>query len=95
VATAVVGAFALPAAAAGQHPARWDVSVDSTIMRAHQHAAGARTEPPPALDDSKGDAMVEHQDETPWQGLVGRLVDVVREARAWAARAAASPARST
>ncbi|MEU7473931.1 IS5 family transposase [Streptomyces sp. NPDC044984] len=26
----------------------WDVSVDSTIVRAHQHAAGARTEPPPA-----------------------------------------------
>jgi transposase len=23
----------------------WDVSVDSTIMRAHQHAAGARTDP--------------------------------------------------
>jgi transposase len=23
----------------------WDVSVDSTIMRAHQHAAGARTQP--------------------------------------------------
>ncbi|MFC8425501.1 IS5 family transposase [Streptomyces sp. NPDC057236] len=26
----------------------WDVSVDSTIVRAHQHAAGARTGPPPA-----------------------------------------------
>ncbi|MFE6829094.1 transposase [Streptomyces sp. NPDC057690] len=26
----------------------WDVSVDSTIMRAHQHAAGAHTDPPPA-----------------------------------------------
>ncbi|WP_240802001.1 IS5 family transposase [Streptomyces sp. A1136] len=26
----------------------WDISVDSTIVRAHQHAAGARTEPPPA-----------------------------------------------
>jgi transposase len=23
----------------------WDVSVDSTISRAHQHAAGARTQP--------------------------------------------------
>ncbi|MEU1307191.1 IS5 family transposase [Streptomyces shenzhenensis] len=29
----------------------WDVSVDSTIVRAHQHAAGARTDPPSA---SKG-----------------------------------------
>ncbi|WP_455772576.1 IS5 family transposase [Streptomyces olivaceus] len=26
----------------------WDVSVDSTIVRAHQHAAGARIDPPPA-----------------------------------------------
>ncbi|WP_435594498.1 IS5 family transposase [Streptomyces panacea] len=26
----------------------WDISVDSTIVRAHQHAAGARTGPPPA-----------------------------------------------
>ncbi|WP_405851895.1 IS5 family transposase [Streptomyces sp. NBC_00090] len=25
----------------------WDISVDSTVMRAHQHAAGARTAPPP------------------------------------------------
>ncbi|MGW8359252.1 IS5 family transposase [Streptomyces wedmorensis] len=25
----------------------WDISVDSTIVRAHQHAAGARAEPPP------------------------------------------------
>ncbi|MFE2677800.1 IS5 family transposase [Streptomyces hygroscopicus] len=31
----------------------WDISVDSTIVRAHQHAAGARTEPPPPA--SKGD----------------------------------------
>ncbi|GAB7106555.1 hypothetical protein JCM4814A_48690 [Streptomyces phaeofaciens JCM 4814] len=26
----------------------WDVSVDSTSIRAHQHAAGARKAPPPA-----------------------------------------------
>ncbi|MFE9950972.1 IS5 family transposase [Streptomyces sp. NPDC005531] len=26
----------------------WDISVDSTVVRAHQHAAGARTDPPPA-----------------------------------------------
>jgi transposase len=26
----------------------WDISVDSTIVRAQQHAAGARTDPPPA-----------------------------------------------
>lgn len=72
----------------------WDVSVDSTIVRAHQHAAGARTEPPPT-PDSKGDAAAEHQDETPWQSLVARLVEVVQEVRAWAARAAGSPPSST
>lgn len=26
----------------------WDISVDSTIVRAQQHAARARAEPPPA-----------------------------------------------
>ncbi|MGW9081287.1 IS5 family transposase, partial [Streptomyces kronopolitis] len=44
----------------------WDISVDSTIVRAHQQAAGARTDPPPT-PVSKGDAPVEHQGETPLQ----------------------------
>ncbi|MFE4089026.1 MULTISPECIES: IS5 family transposase [Streptomyces] len=39
----------------------WDISVDSTIVRAHQHAAGART-PAPA---SKGAEAAEHQGEMP------------------------------
>lgn len=73
----------------------WDVSVDSTIVRAHQHAAGARTDPPLALAAPKGGEPLEHQDETPWQSLVDRLVEVVQEARAWGVRAVASPARST
>lgn len=72
----------------------WDISVDSTIVRAHQHAAGARTAPPPA-PASKGAEMVERQNETPWQSLVGRLEEVVLEVRAWAVRGAGSPARST
>ncbi|MFG3368869.1 IS5 family transposase [Streptomyces sp. NPDC048156] len=72
----------------------WDISVDSTVVRAHQHAAGARTDPPSA-PASKRAEEVEHQDETPWQSLVGRLVEVVLEVRAWAARAAGSPASST
>ena len=72
----------------------WDISVDSTVVRAHQHAAGARTDPPPA-PASKGAAKAEHQDETPWQSLHGRLVEVVLETRAWAARGAVSPAKST
>ncbi|MFG3518302.1 IS5 family transposase [Streptomyces bobili] len=40
----------------------WDISVDSTIVRAHQHAAGARTDPPPA-PGPKGTAGMEHQDD--------------------------------
>ncbi|MFI1072802.1 IS5 family transposase [Streptomyces puniciscabiei] len=31
----------------------WDIAVDSTVVRAHQHPAGARTEPPP-VPASKG-----------------------------------------
>ncbi|CAM5715629.1 transposase [Streptomyces griseorubiginosus] len=72
----------------------WDISVDSTIIRAHQHVAGARTDPPPA-PRSKGAGGMEHQAETPWQELVARLVEVVRQAKAWAARAMGSPASST
>ncbi|MFD6346635.1 IS5 family transposase [Streptomyces roseolus] len=37
----------------------WDVSADSTIVRAHQHAAGARTDPPPT-PGSKGAEEREH-----------------------------------
>lgn len=40
----------------------WDISMDSTIVRAHQHAAGARTDPPPA-PASKGAEAAEHQAE--------------------------------
>lgn len=72
----------------------WDISVDSTIVRAHQHAAGARSDPPPA-PTSKGDAATEHQGETAWQSLFARLAEVVQEVRAWAARGAGSPPSST
>ncbi|MFF7079013.1 IS5 family transposase [Streptomyces lavendulae] len=41
-----------PADAAGD--VDWDVSVDSTSVRAHQHAAGARNDPPPAAAASRG-----------------------------------------
>lgn len=72
----------------------WDISVDSTVVRAHQHAAGARTEPPPARA-SKGAEAAEQQGEMPWQSLLIRLVEVVQAVRAWAARGAGSPASST
>lgn len=69
----------------------WDLAVDSTIVRAHQHAADARTDPPPALA-SKGAAEGEQQADPPRQSLLVRLVAVVLEVRAWAARAAGSSA---
>lgn len=72
----------------------WDIAVDSTIVRAHQHAAGAgpgrRRHP-----RRRGAEEVEHRDETPWQSLVARLVEVVLEVRDRGARGAGSPASST
>lgn len=73
----------------------WDVGVDSTVVRAHQHAAGARTGPPPVLAASKGDADGEHQGELPWQSLHARLVEVVKQVKDWAAHGAVSPPGST
>jgi transposase len=32
-----------------EHAVEWMVGVDSTVVRAHQHAAGARHAPPPHL----------------------------------------------
>lgn len=54
----------------------WDMR-STAIVGAHQHAAGARNEPPPAPAASKGAEAAEPQGETPWQSLVGRLVEVV------------------
>jgi transposase len=36
--------------AAGQ---RWTVAVDATVVRAHQHAAGARRRPPAGVDPAR------------------------------------------
>jgi hypothetical protein len=46
----------------------------------------ARTDPPPALA-SKRAGLGEHQDETPWQSVVARMVEVAWEVSASAARA--------
>ncbi|MFI6207649.1 IS5 family transposase [Streptomyces sp. NPDC051041] len=72
----------------------WDSSVDSAIVSAHQHAAGARTGPPPA-PGPKGAEEMGHQAGTPWQSLVARLVGAVLEVRAWTARGVGSPASPT
>lgn len=72
----------------------WDVSVDSTIVRAHQHAAGARTNPPPAPAPKGGRATRTPGRDTVAES-VARLVEVVLEVRAWGVRGAGSPASST
>lgn len=71
----------------------WDVSVDSTSIRAHQHAAGARKAPPPAA--SKGAATTAHQSGRPWVRLCARLAEVVQEVRRSVAPEEASPSRFT
>lgn len=43
----------------------WEAAVDSSVSRAHQHAAGARTDPPPGVDSSKGDHVVANRGKTP------------------------------
>lgn len=59
----------------------WDISVDSTTVRAHQHAAGApRTPPPPspAAGRQKGDAAGTNRGDPVLAALADRLAEVVR-----------------
>jgi hypothetical protein len=70
----------------------WEFSVDSTAVRAHQHAAGARNAPPaPVL---RGDAVDELAGEAAWQSLRDRLAEAAQQAKASAVRAAGSSQRS-
>ena len=57
----------------------WDVAVDSTIERAHQHAAGAPHQPPPPSE--KGDPAGTNQDTQMWAELVVLLEEVVELAK--------------
>lgn len=72
----------------------WDVSVDSTAVRAHQHAAGARKAPPAAVPQ-RGAGQGTNQVDPVLRQLAVRLAEVVRSASAWDAPAAASPPKST
>jgi transposase len=47
---------------AGDEQGRWAVSVDSTIARAHQHAAGARRAPAADLADKPADGPADPAD---------------------------------
>ncbi|GGK20548.1 IS5 family transposase [Streptomyces camponoticapitis] len=72
----------------------WDVSVDSTAVRAHQHAAGARKAPPDA-SPQRGNVRGTNQVDPVLRKLVVRLEEVVRSASVWAAPAADSPPEFT
>jgi transposase len=59
----------------------WEVSVDSTTARAHQHAAGARKAPPPAVPQ-RGPQRGTNRVDPVTASLCARLAEVVREANA-------------
>jgi transposase len=71
----------------------WDVSVDSTAVRAHQHAAGARNAPPAAVSQ-KGASRGTNQVDPVLRRLIVRLEEVVRSASIWDAPAVDSPPKS-
>jgi transposase len=71
----------------------WNIAVDSTIVRPPARGRGPNRSA--AGSGFKGADGAEHQAEAPWQSLLARPVEVVQEVRAWAARAAGSPASST
>jgi transposase len=63
----------------------WQVSVDSTIERAHQHAAGAphRPPPPPVPPPAvkRGSRAGTNQDKQAWRELAVLLEEVARQAK--------------
>lgn len=72
----------------------WDVSVDSTAVRAHQRAAGAR-KTPPAVVPQKGVDRGTNQVDPALRKLAAHLEEVVRSAHARDVPATDSPPRST
>ncbi len=72
----------------------WDVSVDSTAVRAHQHAAGARKAAPAAVPQ-KGAERGTNQADPVLRKLAVRLEAVVRSASVRDVPAEDSPPRST
>ncbi|WP_443064081.1 IS5 family transposase [Streptomyces sp. NBC_00376] len=72
----------------------WDVSVDSTAVRAHQHAAGAR-KASAAEGPQKGNVRGTNQVDPVLRKLAVRLEEVVGSANARDAPEADSPPRST
>jgi len=57
----------------------WEVSVDSTTARAHQHAAGARKAAPPVVASRKGAHGGTKRGDPVLRSLSVRLAEVVRQ----------------
>lgn len=68
----------------------WDISVDSTTVRAHHHAAGARNAPAPL---KRGSAQAVRTARI-WAELIDLLAEVLREVKRSAVRVVASPPSS-
>ena len=60
----------------------WDVSVDSTTTRAHQHAAGAPRKAPPPVPAQKGEQAGTKRGDPVLASLSARLAEVVAQASA-------------
>lgn len=73
----------------------WDVSVDSSVMRAHQHAAGAPKAAPPAPTRPSKRAPRRSLRIPAVQNPEPLLEEGVRRGSSWGARVADSPPRST
>ena len=57
----------------------WDASVDSTTVRAHQHAAGASRSAPPVVAPQKGAQGGAKRGDPVLRSLSVRLAEVVRQ----------------
>jgi len=79
-------------AAAADGEVDWDISVDSTTVRAHQHAADARIAPRHRFQRDAGSELT---GEAARLSLCDRLAEVVQAPKGSAAHAAGSPPRST
>lgn len=77
------------AAADAEGDIDWNINVDSTVTRAHQHAAGAPKAPPPSPGFSKGAPRRSVQQLPVVVSLLDLLVEAVRLAKGSAGPAAA------
>jgi Putative transposase of IS4/5 family (DUF4096) len=80
----------IQAAADADGEVDWDISVDSSTVRAHQHAAGARIAPPAPVQREAGSELT---GEAARLSLCDRLAEVVQAPKGSAAHAGGFTAR--